>query len=159
MCDANLFRLDLFYRLNVFPIYVPPLRERTEDIPVLVTHFTQEYARRCAKKITAIPADTMRRLTGYSWPGNVRELQNLIERSVILSTSETLHISLHEFATDPQPPRSGSAQTMEDVERETIQRALEEANGVVGGPGGAAARLGMKRTTLLYRMEKLGIAK
>jgi formate hydrogenlyase transcriptional activator len=160
MCDANLFRSDLFYRLNVFPIHVPPLRDRREDIAMLAMHFTQEYARRSAKRITAIPKESLERLTNYHWPGNIRELQNLIERSVILSNSETLHIPAHELegeAAAAQQP--SSAQTMENVERETILRALKEANGVVGGAGGAAARLGMKRTTLLYRMEKLGITK
>jgi formate hydrogenlyase transcriptional activator len=159
MCDANLFRSDLFYRLNVFPIHVPPLRDRREDIPMLAMHFTQEYARRSAKRITAIPKDALDLLTRYHWPGNIRELQNLIERSVILSTSETLHIPVHELECEAFPAPPGSSQTMDDVERETILRALKEANGVVGGSGGAAARLGMKRTTLLYRMEKLGISK
>jgi formate hydrogenlyase transcriptional activator len=159
MCDANLFRSDLFYRLNVFPIHVPPLRDRREDIAMLAMHFTHEYARRSAKRITAIPKDTLDLLTRYPWPGNIRELQNLIERSVILSTSETLHIPVHELECDAIAAQPCSSQTMEDVERETIVRALKEANGVVGGSGGAAARLGMKRTTLLYRMEKLGITK
>jgi formate hydrogenlyase transcriptional activator len=157
MCDSSLFRSDLFYRLNVFPIHVPPLRDRREDIPILVMHFTKEYARRSSKKITSVPKDAMDLLTRYHWPGNIRELQNLIERSVILTSSETLHIPVHELEADVTASHSGSAQTMEDVERETILRALKEANGVVGGRRGAAARLGMKRTTLLYRIEKLGI--
>jgi formate hydrogenlyase transcriptional activator len=157
MCESNLFRSDLFYRLNVFPIHVPPLRDRREDIPTLVMHFTQEYARRCGKRIIAVPKDTIDRLTRYSWPGNIRELQNLIERSVILSSSDTLHIAVHELEADVPPSTSDSARTMNDVERETIVRALKAANGVVGGRAGAAARLGMKRTTLLYRIEKLGI--
>ena len=159
MCDSSLFRTYLFYRLNVFPIYVPPLRERREDIPILAMRFTQEYARRSGKKITAIPKGAMDLLIRYDWPGNIRELQNLIERSVILTTSETLHIPVHELETAASVSHATVGQTMEDVERETIVRALREANGVVGGSSGAAARLGMKRTTLLYRMDKLGISK
>jgi formate hydrogenlyase transcriptional activator len=143
----------------VFPILVPPLRDRREDIPYLAMHFTQLHSRRLGRKIQSIPAESIDRLVGYHWPGNIRELQNLIERSVILSTGDTLRIPLQELPVASQPvvannPASG---TMEEVERETILRALHETRGVVGGAKGAAARLGMKRTTLLYRMEKLGI--
>jgi transcriptional regulator with GAF, ATPase, and Fis domain len=123
-------------------------------------HFTQEYARRFGKKIVAIPTEAIDRLIGYHWPGNIRELQNLIERSVILTAGETLRIPLQELDSsepDLPPPASPISGTMEDVERETIRRILRETNGVVGGAKGAAARLGMKRTTLLYRMEKLGM--
>jgi formate hydrogenlyase transcriptional activator len=127
MCEANLFRSDLFYRLNVFPILVPPLRERREDIVMLAMHFTQEYARRSGKRITAIPKDALDRLMKYHWPGNIRELQNLIERSVILTTSETLHIPMNELEDGPEAPQPLSGQTMEDVERETIVRALKDA--------------------------------
>jgi formate hydrogenlyase transcriptional activator len=165
MAEANEFRRDLYYRLNVFPIQVPPLRERKEDIPYLAMHFTQEYARRFGRRITALPADSVEQLVRYDWPGNIRELQNLIERSVILTTGETLRIPLQEL-TPPTAPAAASTSsaeapsgTMEDVERETILRALRECRGMVGGAKGAAARLGMKRTTLLYRMEKLGIQK
>jgi formate hydrogenlyase transcriptional activator len=162
MAEANLFRPDLYYRLNVFPIFVPPLRDRREDIPLLAMHFAKEYSRRFGRWITSIPSEDLDILVRYHWPGNIRELQNLIERSVILTRGETLHIPLHELSEPPPPSqveRSGEAPsgTMEEIERDTIRRALREANGVVGGPNGAAARLGMKRTTLLYRMEKLGI--
>ena len=160
MAEANQFRSDLYYRLNVFPIYVPPLRERKEDIPTLVMHFTQECSRRLGKKILAVPSEAVAKLVGYHWPGNIRELQNLIERSVILTTGDTLRIPFQEldFPETPLPQApSAAAATMEEVERQTILRALEETKGVIGGARGAAARLGMKRTTLLYRMDKLGI--
>ena len=161
MAEANQFRSDLYYRLNVFPIYVPPLRDRKEDIPTLVMHFTDECSRRFGKKIRAVPSDAVNRLVAYHWPGNIRELQNLIERSVILTTGDTLRIPLHELEAEiPETPAPQvSSGTMEEVERQTILNALQEARGVVGGAKGAANRLGMKRTTLLYRMEKLGIQK
>ncbi|MGH9719490.1 MAG: sigma 54-interacting transcriptional regulator [Bryobacteraceae bacterium] len=164
MAEANQFRGDLYYRLNVFPILVPPLRDRKEDIPYLAMHFAQEFSRRFGKHIRSIPADAVDRLVRYHWPGNIRELQNLIERSTILSTGDTLRISLHELDVEEQekPEESSSMSgtgTMDDVEREAIRRALKEAKGVIGGPKGAAAKLGMKRTTLLYRMDKLGIQK
>jgi formate hydrogenlyase transcriptional activator len=161
MAESNQFRSDLYYRLNVFPITVPPLRERREDIPLLAMHFTREYARRLGKNILSIPSDAVETLVRYHWPGNIRELQNLIERSVILTNGETLRIPLQELETNGLPATetpSAALGTMEEVERQTILRALLEANGVVGGPKGAAAKLGMKRTTLLYRMDKLGIA-
>jgi formate hydrogenlyase transcriptional activator len=160
MAEANQFRSDLYYRLNVFPIWVPPLRERKEDIPTLVMHFTQECSRRLGKKILAVPSDAVAKLVAYHWPGNIRELQNLIERSVILTTGDTLRIPFQEldFPEAPSAPTpSAAAATMEEVERQTILRALEDTKGVIGGTKGAAARLGMKRTTLLYRMDKLGI--
>jgi formate hydrogenlyase transcriptional activator len=159
MVDANQFRGDLYYRLNVFPIHVPPLRERREDIPLLAMHFTREFSRRFGRHIDSIPAETIGRLSRYHWPGNIRELQNLIERSVILSSGETLRVPLQELDAPAAPPGPNGpvSGTMEEVERETIRRAIRECNGVIGGPKGAAAKLGMKRTTLLYRMEKLGI--
>jgi len=160
--EANQFRSDLYYRLNVFPILVPPLRDRRQDIPLLAMHFTQEFSRRLGKSIRSIPTESVDRLVRYHWPGNIRELQNLIERSVILTHGDTLRIPLQELesteppAAEPTGPPSG---TMDDVARETIIRALRESRGVIGGAKGAATRLGLKRTTLLYRMEKLGIEK
>jgi formate hydrogenlyase transcriptional activator len=155
MAETHQFRSDLYYRLNVFPIVVPPLRERKEDIPTLAMHFTQECSRRFGKKIIAIPSEAVERLVAYPWPGNIRELQNLIERSVILTSGDTLRIPLQELEIPGATSPSGG--TLEAVERQAILDALRETGGVIGGPKGAAVRLGMKRTTLLYRMEKLGI--
>ncbi|HKY03884.1 MAG TPA: sigma 54-interacting transcriptional regulator [Blastocatellia bacterium] len=150
------YRSDLYYRLNVFPVTIPPLRERREDIPALTRFFTQKYARRLKKQITAIPAEAMAALTAYPWPGNVRELEHFIERAVILTRGSNLEVSLSDLkGAEPVPP-TGIAH-LQDAEREYIVRALEEANWVVGGPKGAAARLGMKRTTLQHRIQKLGI--
>ncbi len=155
MVEEGKFRRDLYYRLHVFPLTVPPLRERKEDIPLLVRYFTQKCARRMNRRIDSIPAAVMERLKRYDWPGNIRELQNLIERSVILSQSPVLQVVLPEAgAPSPSPPRSAEAAA---AERERILRALEQTRGVVGGPRGAAALLGMKRTTLQSRMKKLGI--
>jgi formate hydrogenlyase transcriptional activator len=167
------FREDLFYRLNVFPIHVPPLRDRREDIPMLVRHFAQQFSRRMKKSIDTIPSETMSALTAYDWPGNIRELQNLIERAVILSTSPTLHVPLVELrsrSTEPIQREAASGQegasggathahtdTLEEAERKHIVAVLAAANWVVSGPNGAAARLGMKRSTLQFRMHKLGI--
>jgi formate hydrogenlyase transcriptional activator len=150
------FRSDLYYRLSVFPLSLPPLRERTADIPKLVRYFTQKYARRMNRRIESIPSAAMEALTAYAWPGNVRELENLIERAVILTRGASLEIPLAELraATDAPTPV-----TLQDAERDHIRRALEQANGVVGGPNGAAARLGMKRTTLQSKMKKLGISR
>jgi formate hydrogenlyase transcriptional activator len=158
MAEDRLFRSDLYYRLNVFPIVVPPLRERSEDVPLLVRYFAQKYARRMDRHIETIPAEEMEALTRYSWPGNVRELENLIERAVILSRGPTLHVPL------PEDRLSGDAQaaspvTLEAAEREHILRTLHETNWLIAGPLGAAARLGMKRTTLQSRMAKLGISR
>jgi formate hydrogenlyase transcriptional activator len=155
MIEEKQFRSDLFYRLNVFPIRVPPLRERPEDIPLLVTYFSQTYARRMQKRIESIPAAAMRKLAHWHWPGNVRELQNLVERAVILTRSSTLAISVPELANGGPtlaPAKSGNVD-----EQENIVRVLRETKGRVGGPNGAAARLGLKRTTLLTRMKKMGI--
>lgn len=151
------FRNDLFYRLNVFPIHVPPLRERKEDIPGLVRHFTQKYAKAMERRIERIPSAVMEKLVAWPWPGNIRELQNLIERSVILSQGAELHVPLPELEASPSLEVASSARTLEAVEREHILQALRECKGLVSGPQGAAARLGMKRTTLNYRMKKLGI--
>jgi formate hydrogenlyase transcriptional activator len=154
------FRSDLYYRLDVFPLLNPPLRDRHEDIPALVRYFTQKFARRMNKHVDRIPADTMAALSRYHWPGNIRELENFIERAVILTRGSTLEVPLAELRQRNGSLRADSAQsptTLEDAEREHIRRALEQANWQVGGPSGAAARLGMKRTTLQARMAKLGI--
>jgi formate hydrogenlyase transcriptional activator len=151
------FRGDLYYRLHVFPITVPPLRERPQDIPLLIRYFAQHYARRMGKPIETIPAETLTALCRYSWPGNIRELENLIERSVILSQGSELRVPLVELKAQATAASHGVA-TLEAAEREHILRALQEAHGVIGGPTGAAARLGMKRTTLQSRMKKLGIS-
>src|SRR3984885_383038 len=150
------FRSDLYYRLSVFPLSLPPLRERTVDIPKLVRYFTQKYARRMNKRVESIPTETMEALAAYGWPGNVRELENLIERAVILTRGKSLEIPLAELrvTTDTAMPV-----TLQDAERDHIRRVLEQSSGVVGGPNGAAARLGMKRTTLQSKMKKLGIAR
>jgi formate hydrogenlyase transcriptional activator len=150
------FRSDLYYRLNVFPLSLPPLRERPADIPKLARYFAQKYARRMNRRIESIPSAAMEALTNYAWPGNVRELENLMERAVILSRGTSLEIPLAELraAVDTATPV-----TLEDAERDHIRRVLEQAAGVVGGPNGAAARLGMKRTTLQSKMKKLGLAR
>jgi formate hydrogenlyase transcriptional activator len=153
------FRADLFYRLHVFPIHLPPLRERRDDIPVLVWHFARLFARRTGKSITTISPETMARLQQYDWPGNVRELEHLIERAVILSPGPELRVPRVELVsvTGASPGPRVAAGTLKDAERELIRRALEECRWQVGGPRGAAARLGMKRTTLLSRMKKYGL--
>jgi len=170
MVDEQKFRQDLFYRLNVFPIRVPPLRERTEDIPLLVRHFVQQYGRRMNKHIDSIASETMKALVRYDWPGNIRELQNVIERAVILSPGPALKVSLADLQSRAEPAAmrrqkapehvesSGNMQSvLDETERAQILRALEQSNGIVSGPEGAAARLGMKRSTLQFRMQKLGI--
>jgi formate hydrogenlyase transcriptional activator len=155
LVEERQFRADLYYRLNVFPITVPPLRERRDDIPLLVRYFVQQYARRMNRRITNIPAQSMEALTRYHWPGNIRELQNFIERAVIVSPGATLQAPVREL----KGPKTSaaSAVTLADAESEAIERALREAGGRVGGPQGAAAKLGMKRTTLQAKMRKLGI--
>jgi formate hydrogenlyase transcriptional activator len=160
MVDAGHFRADLYYRLNVFPLTVPPLRQRPEDIPPLVRHFVCHYARHLRKRIDTIPAEAMEALTHYHWPGNVRELQNVIERAVILSPGPALHLALDELPRSrPTEGSTALVRTLEEVEREHILRVVRETHGVIGGPQGAAKRLGLRRTTLLYRMEKLGISR
>ena len=156
------FRSDLYYRLNVFPIMIPPLRERHEDIPLLVRHFVEKYERRMHKRIDRIPAEAMNALSEYPWPGNVRELENFIERAVILSSGSDLELPLAELAQRKALPAAVSTDystTLRQVEREHILRALKETRWVVGGPQGAAARLGMKRTTLGSLVKKLGITR
>jgi len=150
------FRADLFYRLNVFPILMPPLRERREDIPKLVRYFVQQVARRMGKRIEIIRSETMEELLRYAWPGNIRELQNIIERAVILSSGTVLKVPAGELGTSPEMPGK-SPLTMEEAERRHISQVLDDAGWVVGGPHGAAARLGMKRSTLQSRMQKLKI--
>jgi len=148
------FRSDLYYRLNVFPVMLPPLRERREDIPQLATHFVEVFARRMGKRIDAIPQDILDAFVSYSWPGNVRELQNLIERAVIRSDNGVLSNPL----PDENPVTVAvSVNRFRDSTRALILHALQEAGWVVGGPRGAAARLGLKRTTLIAKMKKLGI--
>ncbi len=152
------FRSDLYYRLNVFPVAVPSLRERPEDIPLLVRYFAQKYARLMNKRIETIPAGSMAALSKYHWPGNIRELENLIERSVIVSQGPDLHVPLGELKTSAAAT-TNAVTTLEVVERGHILRALEESHWVIGGLAGAAARLGMKRTTLQSKMKKLGISR
>jgi formate hydrogenlyase transcriptional activator len=155
MVEDREFRSDLYYRLNVFPIRIPPLRERPEDIPLLVRYFTQKYGRRMEKQIESIPASAMKRLSAWHWPGNIRELENLIERSVILTHGTALQVPVSELSGNGRPaPVAG---TRESNERDAIVRVLKESNGRVAGPTGAAARMGLKRTTLISRMKKLGI--
>jgi len=158
MVEDQRFRSDLFYRLNVFPVRVPALRERQEDIPLLVRHFVQHYARRMNRVIDTIPSETMNALVRYPWPGNIRELQNLIERAVILSTGPVLRVPLKDLP-NRAVVSSARPQTLEEAERAHILTALKETKWVVGGPNGAAARLGMNRSTVLFRMKKLGIVK
>jgi formate hydrogenlyase transcriptional activator len=149
------FRSDLYYRLNVFPLLLPPLRERREDIEALVKHFVENFSRRMSKRIETIPEATMSALTTYEWPGNIRELQNLIERAVILSDNDVLRNPLPTLP--PQAVISQIAGTLMDTERAVILQTLEQAGWVIGGPRGAAIKLGLARTTLLHKMEKLGI--
>jgi formate hydrogenlyase transcriptional activator len=158
MVKRNEFRSDLYYRLNVFPLPLPPLRERREDIPALVEHFVEIYARRMDKQIEHIPPDTMSALTSYQWPGNIRELQNFIERSVIVSSGSVLCPPLASLQAAAEA-ESVEAITLEDAERNHIRKILEQTRWVVAGPNGAAARLGIKRSTLYFRMQKLGISR
>ena len=162
MVEENRFRADLYYRLHVFPIQVPPLRDRPEDIPLLTRFFVQKYAGRMNRQIERIPAPVMEALARYDWPGNIRELQNVIERSVLLTTGSALSLAMPETISRHQPPSpvpGTGTERSEAAEREAIIRALEEAHGMVGGRNGAAARLGLKRTTLYSRMQKLNISK
>jgi formate hydrogenlyase transcriptional activator len=160
MVKQGAFREDLYYRLKVFPIHVPALRQRSEDIPKLVLHFTELYGRRMNKRIAEIPSETMEALVRYSWPGNVRELQNFVERAVILSPHAVLRAPISELEPFHAPRESNLSMTgLEEVERDHIIRALEASKWVVGGGNGAAARLGMKRTSLVYRMQRLRISR
>jgi len=158
MVKRNEFRSDLYYRLNVFPIPLPPLRERPEDIPALVEHFVEIYARRMDRRIEYIPPETMSVLVSYQWPGNIRELQNFIERSVILSSTTVLDPPLATLKIAAEVESLGAI-TLEDAERDHIRKTLEQTRWVVAGPNGAAARLGIKRSTLYFRMQKLGISR
>jgi formate hydrogenlyase transcriptional activator len=168
MVKEGKFRSDLYYRLNVFPIRVPALRERPEDIPLLVRHFTRQFVRRMNKDIESIPSETMNALCEYGWPGNIRELQNVIERAVILTCGPVLKVNFSDLKSNverrvdeqerheaPQPLRS----ILEETERRQIMAALDASRGVIAGPSGAAASLGMKRSTLQLRIHKLGIAR
>jgi transcriptional regulator with GAF, ATPase, and Fis domain len=169
MVKQGQFRDDLYYRLNVFPVLVPPLQARREDIPALVTHFVEIFSRRMGRQIEHIPPETMSALSSYQWPGNIRELQNLIERAVILSNDGVLPNPLPTTGTQavfiPPSPAATTLKdsertlrtTLKDSERTLIRQTLEGVGWVVGGPKGAAAKLGLKRTTLLHRMRKLGI--
>jgi formate hydrogenlyase transcriptional activator len=171
MVSEQKFRSDLFFRVNVFPVNVPPLRERDGDIPLLARHFAQQFSRRMNKVIETIPSATMDALCRYHWPGNIRELQNVIERAVIVSTSPALSVDLADLnipnavretarAATPKSPTNGTLHdSLEQSERQQILKALEQSNWVVAGPKGAAAHLGMKRSTLQQRIRKLGIAR
>jgi len=155
MIENHEFRSDLYYRLNVFPIRIPPLRERPEDIPLLVRYFAQKYERRMEKKIESIPAAALKTLSSWHWPGNIRELENFIERAVILTRGTALEVPVAELR------RTGAAVLTSSMiassERDEIVRVLKETNGRVAGPNGAATRMRIKRTTLISRMKKLGI--
>src|SRR5438128_290988 len=156
MANRGDFRTDLYYRLNVFPVMLPPLRERSEDIPALVAHFVEIYGRRMSREIEHIPPTTMSALTSYHWPGNIRELQNLIERAVILSNDGVLPNPLS-AGVALAPPTPSSATTLKDSERILILHTLESVGWIIGGAKGAATKLGLKRTTLIHKMQKLGI--
>jgi formate hydrogenlyase transcriptional activator len=174
MVDEQKFRSDLYYRLNVFPIRVPALRERREDIPLLVRHFVQQFSQRNNRVINSVPSETMEALVCYHWPGNIRELQNVIERAVIISKTSVLNVALSALKSDriqklgeiapnvpplehENPPEENLHHILEETERTHILRALEACNGVIAGPTGAATRLGIKRSTLHLRIQKLGI--
>ena len=162
MVNQGGFRSDLYYRLNVFPVLLPPLRDRREDIPDLVTHFVEMLGRRMGREIEHVPPETMSALSSYSWPGNIRELQNLIERAVILSNDGVLPNPLPMAMPAGAPERavvSPGATTLRDSERTLILQTLEGVGWVIGGPKGAAAKLGLKRTTLIHKMQKLGISR
>jgi formate hydrogenlyase transcriptional activator len=158
--EQQIFRADLFYRLNVFPIYLPALRDRPKDIPLLVRHFAQHFAVRMNKTIDTIPSETMDALIRHSWPGNIRELQNLIEHSAIVSPGSVLRVPLAGLHSNTAPSQVGTKRrTMEEAERDHILATLKETKWLVSGPRGAAARLGMNRSTLQFRMRRLGIVR
>ena len=161
MVAEKQFRDDLYYRLKVFPVFAPPLRERTGDIPVLVRHFVSLHSRRMGKSIETISPEAMEALTRWRWPGNIRELENFLERAVILSRGPVLHVPLAELETmgdeDEDDEATSANPTLQAAERDHILRALREAKGMIGGAGGAAERLGLKRTTLNSKIKKLGI--
>jgi formate hydrogenlyase transcriptional activator len=155
MVQQRAFRADLFYRLNVFPIGVPPLRERAEDIPLLIVHFVRQFAERYDKKVEEVPDEVIATLKHYSWPGNVRELQNVIERAVVATTGSTLRLPELERRIDRA---AATSRTLAQVERDHIVATLQATNWVLDGWNGAAARLGLSRTTLISRMQRLGIS-
>jgi formate hydrogenlyase transcriptional activator len=170
MVSEQKFRSDLFFRLNVFPVRVPPLRERQGDIPLLVRHFTQQFSRRMKKVIETIPSAAMDALCRYHWPGNIRELQNVIERAVIISRGPFLSMDVgdlkfpraglpSEKPASPKPTNGVLHEVLEETERQQILEALKQSNWVVAGPKGAATHLGMKRSTLQLRIHKLGIVR
>jgi formate hydrogenlyase transcriptional activator len=159
MVSRGQFRSDLYYRLNVFPVMLPPLRSRSEDIPALVTHFAGIFGRRMGRQIEHIPADTMSALNSYQWPGNIRELQNLVERAVILSNDGVLPNPLPATGSQALAVSTAATTTLRESERALILQTLEEVRWVIGGPKGAAAKLGLKRTTLIHKMQKLGISR
>lgn len=161
MATEGRFRSDLYYRLNVFPLLLPPLRERTDDIPRLVRHFAQRFARRMGRRIETIAPDVMETLVRYPWPGNIRELQNVVERAVILSPGPSLQFPVGDFEAPAEQASAANAEpvTLADAEREHILGILQETRWVVGGPKGAASRLGMRRSTLQWKMKKLGISR
>jgi formate hydrogenlyase transcriptional activator len=171
MVNEQKFRSDLYFRVNVFPVHVPPLRERQGDIPLLVRHFTQQFSRRMNRMIETIPSAAMDVLRRYHWPGNIRELQNVIERAVIVSTGPALSVDVADLkfykpSNSEERPAPLNSKTngalrdvLKDTERQQILKALEQCNWVVAGPNGAAGRLGMKRSTLRLRMDKLGISR
>jgi transcriptional regulator with GAF, ATPase, and Fis domain len=165
MVARGQFRSDLYYRLNVFPVLLPALRERREDIPALVTHFVRIFSCRMGKEVASIPPETMAAFQWYSWPGNIRELQNLVERAVILSRDGMLPNPLHKRRAEVVPPTQRrfpacpSSITLEDSDRDLIVETLEQVGWIVGGPRGAAAKLGLKRTTLLAKMRRMGISR
>jgi len=157
MVQEKKFRADLYYRLNVFPITLPPLRERGDDIPLLIEHFVEKFARRQGKSIERVPHEVMDALRRYNWPGNIRELQNFIERSVIFTNGSELRAPIADLTKSEI--QVDDVRTLEDANRAHIKTTLRETRWVVGGPNGAAARLGVHRTTLISRMRKLGISR
>jgi formate hydrogenlyase transcriptional activator len=157
MVENHEFRGDLYYRLNVFPMTVPPLRDRREDISPLAWHFVRKYSQRMNKSIVHIPEETVQTLTRYHWPGNIRELQNVMERAVILTQGDTLNLPQEKLERAPAITPPNRSLTLREAEREHILRTLDETEWVIGGAHGAAARLGVPRTSLIYRMQKLGI--
>ena len=157
LMNSKQFRADLYYRLNVIPIRLPPLRERVDDIPLLVQYFAQKFSARLQKPIEVIPPEVMDLLKGHDWPGNIRELQNLIERAVVLSPGPVLRPALPELQHMTRQSSATAAQTLADATREHILEVLEQCGGAIGGRNGAAERLGLPRTTLIYKMRKLGI--
>jgi formate hydrogenlyase transcriptional activator len=157
LVEEGRFRSDLYYRLNVFPITLPPLRERAGDVPLLARFFLEKYSRQMGKKIESIPAETLRVLARYSWPGNVRDLEHFIERAVVLTSSSILHVPPLGIRSQ-RKPESAPSETLAGAERDHILRVLRETNGIISGPRGAPARLGLKRTTLASKMRRLGIS-